>query len=92
MPEGIAGGNAKAIGYTEMRDGEGNLLVAFNSEDAEDYWGNRYQAARIKYCMQHRRMKIPNYLRTGKKPLWLRITGLEREAKRLEKLLQEVET
>jgi len=72
----------------------GELLVRFKSEDAEDYWGERYQAERIKYCMRHRRDKIPMYLRTGKKPLFLRIGGLEREAKRLEKLnqLEKVET
>ena len=69
MPEGIAGGGSKATGYTEFRDRDGKLLVAFNSEDAEDYWGNRYQAARIRYCMSHRG-KIPGYLRTGKKPFW----------------------
>ena len=69
MPEGIAGGGSKATGYTEFRDRDGNLLVAFNSEDTKGYWGNRYQAARIRYCMSHRG-KIPDYLRTGKKPFW----------------------
>jgi len=62
------------------------LLVAFNSEDAEDYWGNEYQKERIEYCMRHRRDKIPKHLRTGAKPLSLRIGGLEREAKRLHEL------
>jgi len=69
----------------------GELLVAFNSEEAKDYWGEIYQKERIKYAMRHRRDKIPKHLRTGAKPLGLRIKGLEREAKRLQKLNQKEE-
>ena len=36
MPEGQAGSGAKTSGFVEIRDGEGNLLVAFSSEDAEE--------------------------------------------------------
>lgn len=86
MPEGEAGTGCKATGYTEIRDSDGNLLVAFNSEDAEDYWENEYQKERINYSMRHRRDKIPKHLRTGAKPLKLRLLGVEREAKRLHEL------
>lgn len=80
--EGKAGSGCKATGYTEIKDGDGNLLVAFNSDDAKDYWGNEYQKERIIYCMRHRRDKIPMYLRTGGKlPLSKRA-----EAERLRKL------
>lgn len=67
---------------------KGELLVAFNSADAGDYWGNEYQKERIQYCMRHRRDKIPDYLRTGGKlPLF---KGKKGEAKRLSELnLQE---
>lgn len=64
----------------------GELLVAFNSEEAEEYWGSQYQKERIKYAMRHRRDKIPMRLRTGAKTLILRIVGLEPEAKRLHDL------
>lgn len=68
MPEAQASGGCKATGSAEIRDSDGNLLVAFNSEDVKDYWGNRYQVARIKYAMLKRREQIPSYLRTGKRP------------------------
>jgi hypothetical protein len=68
MPEGQASGGAKISGFVEIRDGEGKLLVAFSSEDAEDYWGQRYQAERIRYAMRKRRQNIPQYLRTGEPP------------------------
>jgi len=58
----------EAEGYTEIKDKDGNLLVAFNSKDAESYWGNEYQKERIKYAMRHRRDNIPEYLRTGEPP------------------------
>ena len=64
----------------------GELLVAFNSEKTEDYYENEYQKERINYAMKHRRDKIPMYLRTGAKPLKLRILGVEQEAKRLHEL------
>lgn len=91
MPEGKVGSGSKAIGYTKIRDGDGNLLVAFNSGDADDYWGNEYQRERIDYCMRHRRDNIPKHLRTGAKPLISRILGwdVEREAKKLIELNKE---
>jgi len=46
----------------------GELLVAFNSKEAESYWGNQYQKQRIRYAMRHRRDTIPEYLRTGELP------------------------
>jgi len=54
------------IGETIIRDGEGNLLVQFSSLDAKTPWGKRFEAARIKYAMLHRRDRIPSFLRTGK--------------------------
>lgn len=65
--ETITGSEPKATGYTEIRDKDSNLLVAFNSEDESDL-GREYQKQRIKYCMRHRRDKIPQYLRTGERP------------------------
>lgn len=65
---------------------QGELLVAFNSEDAGDYWGNEYQKERIIYAMKHRRDKIPKYLRTGAKSLQIRLFGVGHEAKRLQKI------
>jgi len=73
MPEGDASSGSKATGFTEIRDGDGNLLVAFNSDDVKDYWGNEYQKQRIRFCMRHRRDNIPMYFRTGMPPslfLW----------------------
>ena len=91
LPEGLMGSCAttsgsKAEGYTEIKDKDGNLLVAFSSKDAESYWGNQYQKERVIYCMKHRRDKIPMYLRTGKKSLILRILGLRFGAWRLRKI------
>jgi len=67
---------------------KGELLVAFNSLEAGDHWGNEYNRERINYCMRHRRDKIPEYLRTGgKRPLF---KGKKGEAQRLSELnLQE---
>jgi len=58
---------AKTTGYTGINDKDGNLLVAFNSED-ESFCGYHYDRQRIKYCMRHRRNTIPEYLRTGDRP------------------------
>jgi len=55
-------------GETEIRKGDGSLLVAFSSRDAQTWWGHLYQAERITYCMRHRNDDIPMYLRTGEKP------------------------
>ena len=63
---------------------KGELLVAFNSLEAGDHWGNEYNKERIAYCMKHRRDKIPDYLRTGGKlPLF---KGKKGEANRLREL------
>ena len=59
---------SKVEGSAEIRDRDGNLLVSFASSDAEGFWGNLYQSARIKYAMRHRRDNIPQYLRTGELP------------------------
>lgn len=69
---------------------KGELLVAFNSLEAGDKWGNEYNKERINYCMRHRRDRIPRYLRTGGKlPLF---KGKKGEAERLRELnLQEVQ-
>jgi len=82
MPVGQAGSGCKVSGYTEIRDGDGNLLVAFNSEDAKRE--QEYQKERIIYCMRHRHDKIPDYLRTGGKLPFLK--SKKGEAKRLKKL------
>jgi hypothetical protein len=78
----------EAEGYTEIRDKNKNLLVAFNSKDAESRWGNAYQKERIIYCMRHRGDRIPDYLRTGRRTLWLRIFGLKFAAWRLHRINQ----
>jgi len=64
------------------------LLVAFNSENADDYWESEYTKERVIYAMRHRRDKIPMYLRTGAKPLSLRIVGVEAKAKELKEINQ----
>ena len=89
MPEVALGSEAKVSGYTEIRNGEGELLVAFSSLETGDYWVNEYQKERVNYCMRHRRDEIPNYLRTGGKlPLF---KGKRGEALRLRELnLKEV--
>ena len=70
MAKAISTGSAsKVTGETEIKDKHGNLLVRFSSEDAETPWGQRYEAARIKYAMLHKGDKISPYLRTGKRPL-----------------------
>jgi hypothetical protein len=79
MPEGTLTSGSKAWGETEIRKGDGSLLVAFSSKDAEGFWGNLYQAERIRYCMRHRNDDIPMYLRTGERPP----LSIEEEARRL---------
>jgi len=64
---------------------EREVIVAFSSEDAETPWGQRYEAARIKYAMLHRQDKIRSFLRTGKCPFfvkWIMIPILERKLKK----------
>ena len=70
---------------------KGELLVAFNSLQAGDHWGNEYNKERIEYCMKHRRDKIPDYLRTGSRlPLF---KGKKGESQRLREInLKEVKT
>lgn len=70
---------------------KGELLVAFNSLEAGDHWGNEYNKERINYCMRHRRDNIPKYLRTGGKlPIPRLLKGKKGEAQRLKELnLQE---
>ena len=65
MPEIAVGSEAKVSGYTEIRDKNDKLLVAFSSLETEDHWGNAYQVERVNYCMRHRRDNIPDYLKTG---------------------------
>jgi len=63
----------------------GELLVQFSSKDAETPWGQRFEAARIKYAMLKRRDKIPLFLRTGKCPFFVKIIAipiLERKLKK----------
>jgi hypothetical protein len=63
----------------------GELLVQFTSLDAEAPWGQRFEAARIKYAMLKRRERIPQFLRTGKCPFIIKIIFtliLERKLKR----------
>jgi len=66
MPGAGTSSGQKCIGETVIRDGKGNLLVQFCSLDAETPWGKRFEAARIKYAMLHRRDRLPSFLRTGK--------------------------
>jgi len=63
----------KVTGEVVVRDKDGNLLVAFKSVDAESSVGQRFEAARIKYCMAKRGERIPLFLRTGKCPLPLKL-------------------
>jgi len=68
---------------------KGELVVAFNSAEAGDYWGNKYQQERLKYCMRHRGEQIPEHLRTGGKlPLF---KSKKTEANRLKELNQKEE-
>jgi len=83
-------GGSKAEGYTEIKDKDGNLLVAFSSEDAETPWGQRFQAARIRYSMLKRRETIPMWLRTGKRPRWIPF-WLRRQTLKLEKAIAQIE-
>ncbi len=59
---------SRIIGEACIRDSKGNLLVQFCSIDAEDFWGNLYEAERIKYAMRNRRKNISEALRTGERP------------------------
>jgi len=75
----------KVIGETKIKDRYGNLLVAFSSIDAEGFWGQMYEAERIRYAMRNRRKQIPEYLRTGDRPqhlirmaIWLTVRNLLR--------------
>jgi len=75
----------EVIGETEIKDRDGNLLVRFSSEDAVGFWGQLYEAGRIKFAMRNRRKQIPEYLRTGERPrhlirmaIWLAIRNLIR--------------
>jgi len=81
---GTSSGN-KAIGETEIKDKHGNLLVRFSSEDVGGLWGQRFEQARVKYAMTHRRDNIPKFLRTGKCPFLLKLIFtpiLERKLKK----------
>lgn len=66
---------------------KGELLVAFNSLESGDYWGNEYNKERMNYCMRHKRDRIPTYLRTGGRlPLPKLFKGKKGEAQRLKEL------
>ena len=85
MPEAMIASGNKVIGETVIKDKDGNLLVAFSSIDAEGFWGQMYEAERIRYAMRNRRKTIPEYLMTGERPhhlirmaLWLAIRNLVR--------------
>ena len=85
MPGAGTSSGSKVIGETVIRDKDGNLLVQFSSEQAETPWGQRFEAARIKYAMLKRRERIPSFLRTGKCPFIIKIIFtfiLERRLKR----------
>lgn len=71
---------------------KGELLVAFNSLQAGDKWGNEYNKERINYCMANRNNRdIPAYLRTGDKIP--RFKNKKGEVKRLREInLKEVKT
>ena len=66
----------EVIGETEIKDKHGNLLVRFSSEDTEGFWGQLYEAERIKFAMRNRGKTIPEYLRTGGRPLYLKRTAV----------------
>jgi len=66
MAKAISNSGHKVIGETEIKDKSGNLLVRFSSKDTGGFWGQRFEAARIKYAMLHRGDNIPSFLRTGK--------------------------
>jgi len=66
MPEGQTSGGVKPIAKTEIKDGRGNLLVAFSSEDVKSFWTQLYQKERIEYAMKCRNKEIPLHYRTGK--------------------------
>ena len=72
MAKALSNLGRKVIGETEIKDKSGNLLVRFSSEDTEGFWGQLYEAERIKFAMRNRRKTIPEYLRTGGRPKHLR--------------------
>ena len=76
MAKAIGRQEQKVIGETEIKDKSGNLLVRFSSEDAEGFWGQLYEAERIKFAMRNRGKTIPEYLRTGGRPLYLKRTAI----------------
>jgi len=85
MALGFGNSRQKVIGETVIRDKDGNLLVQFSSEDAESPLGQRFEATRIRYCMSHRRDRIPQFLRTGKCPFLIKFIAipiLERKLKK----------
>jgi len=85
MAKAISSSGNKVIGETVIWDKDHNLIVKFSSEDAETPWGQRFEAARIKYATLHRRDRIPKFLRTGKCPFIIKvilIPILERKLKK----------
>ena len=76
MAKAIGRQGQKVIGETEIKDKSGNLLVRFSSEDTEGFWGQLYEAERIKFAMRNRGKTIPEYLRTGKRPAHLKRTAI----------------
>jgi len=77
MAKAISTGSASEVtGETEIKDKHGNLLVRFSSEDTEGFWGQLYEAGRIKFAMRSRGKTIPEYLRTGERPLHLKRTAV----------------
>lgn len=76
MAKALSNSGHKVIGETEIKDKSGNLLARFSSEDTEGFWGQLYEAERIKFAMRNRRKTIPEYLRTGKHPAHLKRTAI----------------
>ena len=76
MAKAIGKQGQKVTGETEIKDKHGNLLVRFGSEDNEGFWGQLYEAGRIKFAMRNRGKTIPEYLRTGKHPAHLKRTAI----------------
>ena len=76
MAKAIGRQGQKVIGETEIKDKSGNLLVRFGSEDTEGFWGQLYEAERIKFAMRNRGKTIPEYLRTGERPRHLKRTAV----------------
>ena len=76
MAKVLCSSGNKVIGETEIKDKHGNLIVRFSSEEAEGFWGQLYEAERVKFAMRNRGKAIPEYLRTGGKPLYLKRTAI----------------